>query len=240
MKSKKNSFKSKGISDKFLPFINDITEANMDEMNEVSITTFDKSIEDINNPLIVRGLWEKGLNRKLTAIFINILKNQNAYASLMTNGLTTVHADPDDNIVVLISDINIYNFAFENTDLDNNNKEYSFYYCIKDESADDNPEIINGRFDIDISIMYIDQDTYKDIMEEEVDYNQDCFEISYDISNKIFFNRYITEDYNNDDFDLIIRKETETLKSIFNSLDYYKINSIIDTKIKTIKDIIIG
>jgi hypothetical protein len=239
MKSKRASFKERTLSDRLLPFVYDITEDNIDEMNEVSISTFDKGIDDINNPAAVRTLWEKGFNRKLTSIFVNIIKNQDAYVALMKDGYTTIHVDPKDNIVITIYEFFMNDYNFERTDLDNNTREFTFYYSIKDDSAEDNPELLKGKFDLDISIMYIDPESYEDITQDEVDYDQDCYEITYDISNRIFFNKYITEDYDNDDFDMIIRKEVMILKALFNDLDYEKIQSILTTKIKTEKDIII-
>lgn len=239
MKSKRSSFKERVLADRLLPFIYDISESNIDEMNEVSISTFDKGIDDIKNPVAVRTLWEKGFNRKLTSIFVNIIKNQDAYVALMKDGYTTIHVDQKDNIVITIYEFFMNDYNFERTDLDNNTREYSFYYCIKDESAEDNQELLKGRFDLDISVMYIDPESYEDITEDEVDYDQDCYEITYDISNKIFFNKYITEDYDNDDLDMILGKEVMLLRSIFNDLDYEKIQSITTSEIKTQKDIII-
>ena len=226
MKSKRASFKERTLSDRLLPFVYDITEANIDEMNEVSIGTFEKGVDDINNPLIVRGIWEKGLNRKLTSIFVNIIKNKEAYIDLMKTGYLTIHVDPKDNIIICVYDFFMNDYNFERTDLDNNTREFTFYYSIEDESAEDNPELLKGRFDLDVSVMYIDPESYEEITNDTVDVNQDCYEISYDITNKIFFNKYITEDYNNDDLEMIMNKEVMLLKAIFSDLDYDKIQSI--------------
>lgn len=232
MKSKRASFKERTLSDRLLPFVYDITEGNIDEMNEVSIGTFEKGVDDIDNPLVVRGIWEKGLNRKLTSIFVNIIKNKEAYVDLMKTGYLTIHVDPKNNIIIYIYDFFMNDFNFERTDLDNNTREFTFYYSIKDESAEDNPELLKGKFDLDVSVMYINPESYEEITNDVVDTNQDCYEVSYDISNKIFFNKYITEDYDNDDFEMIMNKEVMLLKAIFFDLDYSKIQSIANSQEK--------
>ena len=149
----------------------------------------------------------------------------------MKDGYTTIHVDPNDNIVILIYDFFLNDYNFERTDLDNNNREYTFYYSIRDNSAEDNSELIKGRFDLDVSVMYINPESYEDITGDKADYDRDCYEAVYDISNKIFFNKYITEDYDNDDIDMIMGKEVMLLKAVFNDLDYDKIQSIIDSNV---------
>ena len=226
-----NKLKEKLLKDPILPFVSNITESDIDQMNEVSLSTFNKNIDDIGNSVVVRGLWEKGLNRKLSSIFINLIKNDDAYIALHQDGYTTVHVDKKDNIVINILDFFENDYNFENTLKDNNTREYTFYYSIIDNSVEDNGILINGRFDLDVLMMYISYENYKNYINENDDYddNIDCFEISFEIFNKIHFNRYITEDYGNtteDELDKVICKETKLLKSIFNKLNVDKINNI--------------
>ena len=227
---KKGTFREKVLnSDKLLPFIQDISESKIDEINEVTLGTFNDDINNISNSLIVRSIWEKGLNRKLSSIFINLLKNENSYVSLHREGYMTLHLDKKDNIEITILDFFMNDYNFERTDKDNNIREYTFSYMIKDYSAEDNQILIKGRFDLDVSIMLLDNEEIKDeeLFDEEIDDEQDYFELTYDISNKIFFNKYITEDYNNDDFEEILDKEVMLLKAIFNDIDNDKIESIL-------------
>lgn len=233
MKNKKISFKEKILdSDKLLVFIKEVDSKYLDQINEVSLSIFDSSIDSIN-PNIIRGLWEKAFNRKLSEIFFNILKNDETYVALYKDGYTTIHTDVDDNIVITILDFFVKDYNFETTDRDNNTREYTFYYSITDLSAEDNRELIKGRFDIDLSVMFINQDDYADIIDEdEIDPELDCYEVIIDITNKIFFNKYITEDYNNDNLDQVINKEVMLLRSIFNDLDDKLILNILNSSVK--------
>ena len=230
MSKKKGTYREKILnSDKLLPFIQDIDDNKLDEINEVSLSTFNDDIDDIKNPLIVRGIWEKGLNRKLSSIFINLLKNEDSYVSLHREAYMTLHLDNKDNIEITVLDFFINDYNFEATDRDNNVREYTFYYMIKDYSAEDNQILIKGRFDFDVSIMLLDNEEIKDeeLFDENIVDDQDYFELTYDVTNKIFFNNYITEDYNNDNFEEIIDREVMLLKAIFNDIDNDKIESIL-------------
>ena len=232
-KSNSDMIRNKILSDKFLSFIYEMSEFDIDEMNEVTLTTFNKDIDDIDNPIIVRGLWEKGLNRKLSSIFINCIKNPDAYVELHKNGYITLHTDLNDNIVIDVLDFFVNDYNFEKTDIDNNIREYTFYYSIIDESDDYYPILIKGRFDLDISTMYIENDIDTDIIEELSSDDVCHYEIDFNVTNKVFINKYINKDYNDNDQGNIISNEVKLLKKIFNSIDNDKINSIIDCRTTT-------
>ena len=226
MKSRKEQLKERLINDPMFGIVSNLTESDMDEMNEVSISTFNKSINEIDNPLAVRGLWENGLNRKLTSIFVNLIKNVDAFTELNNQGHILVDVDKNHNINIIVVDFFMNDYNFERSVMDNNIREYTFYYNITDDSAEDNPILIKGRFDLDISVMYVDQDNYEDITGEEM--NGDIgYELSYEVTNKIFFNKYITEDYLNDNYEEILDKEVMLLESIFNDLDVELINDMV-------------
>ena len=226
MKSRKEQLKERLINDPMFEIVSNLTESDMDEINEVSISTFNKNINEINNPLAVRGLWENGLNRKLTSIFVNLIKNVDAFTELNNQGHILVDVDKNHNINIIVVDFFMNDYNFERSVMDNNIREYTFYYNITDDSAEDNPILIKGRFDLDISVMYVDQDNYEDITGEEM--NSDIgYELSYEVTNKIFFNKYITEDYLNDNYEEILDKEVMLLESIFNDLDVELINDMV-------------
>lgn len=209
------------LSDRVLDIVNSIDENDIAAMCAYYQT-------DSNDYIVLeREASEEHFNRKLATIIVNLIKNQKTYVSLHRDGYISLYLDPDKNIEINILDFFCNDYNFEKTDMDNNTREFTFYYQIKDVNAEFNQYLMKGRVDLDISLMYIPDEDYEENTEEELKDNEDGFEIEFELINKIYFNKYITDDYNNDDYESVLKKEIKLLNRVTDSLDDTKINDII-------------
>ena len=208
-------------SDKMLYFIRELTEEDIDEINEVNLGTFENpELDKLKSGYMVRELWEKGFNRKLTSLFTDLLRDDKNYRDLLNDIEIKISLNDIKSLSLFITDFSVHSYQFELSESTNNNREYSFYYYIYEEDRDTNPKLLSGRFDLDISVMYISSEDYKDFSSDtDVENLEKCYELIYNVTNKIFFNKYITEDYVNDDYDQVISKEICILRHIFRNID---------------------
>ena len=220
-------------SDKILNFIRNFDDNDLDNLCEVSLDRkyIDKLIYDTKIGTNLKlTLAEFLLNRILLKIFVELLSDDDICIGL--NKFKKLKIVPDNKKIQLyIYKFDITDFSFESTDMDNNTRQYSFYYQIKDLVFEDQDILIKGRFDINVTVDYCPE-AIKDDFEPIEDKDFEHYNVSYDIFNDIRYNRYITKENSIEDEKKIIDAKLTILNKIVKA--YIEDDEIIRSLVKII------